>query len=132
MGEWSDYFEDFPEENPGNYVGGRFDPEGAKRAREIESAGDEASAKARAEITQMLAKAWKAEKDRSFLQVDECPQCGWKELNIYKIKETFYLCECQDCGIYGRGRSHTEALKSAEDALGDGLDWRDNASPWHC
>ena len=29
MGEWSDYFEDFPEENPANYVGNRFDPAGA-------------------------------------------------------------------------------------------------------
>jgi len=31
MGEWSDYFEDFPEENPANYVGARFDPAGAAR-----------------------------------------------------------------------------------------------------
>lgn len=30
MGEWSEYFEDFPEENPANYIGERFDPEGAK------------------------------------------------------------------------------------------------------
>lgn len=30
MGEWSDYFEDFPEENQANYVGERFDPAGAK------------------------------------------------------------------------------------------------------
>lgn len=30
MGEMSDYFEDFPEANPANYVGDRFDPEGAK------------------------------------------------------------------------------------------------------
>ncbi|KAB7628890.1 hypothetical protein [Stenotrophomonas rhizophila] len=29
MGEWSDYFEDFPEENPANFVDGRFDPKGA-------------------------------------------------------------------------------------------------------
>ncbi len=34
MGEWSEYFEDFPEENPANYVGGRFDPAGAKRLAE--------------------------------------------------------------------------------------------------
>lgn len=28
MGEWSDYFEDFPEKNPANYdEHGRFDPE---------------------------------------------------------------------------------------------------------
>lgn len=32
MGEWSEYFEDFPEENPANQVGGQFDP---KRAAEL-------------------------------------------------------------------------------------------------
>ncbi|HFF6214303.1 hypothetical protein WG628_03600 [Stenotrophomonas maltophilia] len=31
MGEWSEYFEDFPEENPANWINGRFDPEGARR-----------------------------------------------------------------------------------------------------
>lgn len=36
MGEWSDYFEDFPEENQANYVGGRFDPAGAAAQREAE------------------------------------------------------------------------------------------------
>ena len=33
MGEWSDYFEDFPEENPANWHGGRFDPAGAAAHR---------------------------------------------------------------------------------------------------
>lgn len=32
MGEWSDYFEDFPDENPANYVGNRFDPQGGSCA----------------------------------------------------------------------------------------------------
>lgn len=36
MGEWSDYFEDFPEENEANYVAGKFDPAGAKAQREAE------------------------------------------------------------------------------------------------
>jgi hypothetical protein len=36
MGEWSDYFEDFPEENPSNYVGGRFDPAGALAQRDAQ------------------------------------------------------------------------------------------------
>ena len=32
MGEWSEYFEDFPEENPGNYDEcGRYDPNGLMR-----------------------------------------------------------------------------------------------------
>lgn len=33
MGEWSDYFEDFPEENPANYIDGRYDPKGAAALR---------------------------------------------------------------------------------------------------
>jgi hypothetical protein len=36
MGEWSEYFEDFPEENPANWVNGRFDPAAAAKQREIE------------------------------------------------------------------------------------------------
>jgi hypothetical protein len=32
MGDWSDYFEDYPEENPGNYdKNGQFDPNGTLR-----------------------------------------------------------------------------------------------------
>ncbi|KAL0630587.1 hypothetical protein Q9L58_010562 [Maublancomyces gigas] len=36
MGEWSDYFEDFPEENQANYVGDRFDPAVATAHREAQ------------------------------------------------------------------------------------------------
>lgn len=38
MGEWSDYFEDFPEENEANYVAGKFDPVGADAQRKAEQA----------------------------------------------------------------------------------------------
>jgi len=34
MGEWSEYYEDFPEENPANWVGDTFYPQGAERVRE--------------------------------------------------------------------------------------------------
>lgn len=33
MGEWSEYFEDFPVENPRNYVNGNFDRKGAEALR---------------------------------------------------------------------------------------------------
>jgi len=33
MGEWSEYFEDFPVENPGNYANGNFDRKGAEALR---------------------------------------------------------------------------------------------------
>ena len=45
MGEWSDYFEDFPEENTANYVGERFDPRGAQalRAQEAKQASEQSA-----------------------------------------------------------------------------------------
>jgi hypothetical protein len=33
MGDWSEYFEDYPEENPANWVGGRYDPDAAASLR---------------------------------------------------------------------------------------------------
>ena len=43
MGEWPEYFEDFPAENLGHYVTGKFDPAGAKahRVRQDKVAGDQ-------------------------------------------------------------------------------------------
>ena len=38
MGEWSEHFEQFPEENPANYVNGRFDPKGAEALRAQQAA----------------------------------------------------------------------------------------------
>jgi|JI81AbrownRNA_FD_contig_31_1082275_length_499_multi_7_in_0_out_0_1 hypothetical protein len=45
MGDFTEYWEDFPEEDPGNYVGGRFDPAGARalRAQSSKIAQDQAN-----------------------------------------------------------------------------------------
>jgi hypothetical protein len=57
MGEWSEYFEDFPEENPANYVGNQFDP---KRAAELRAQAGKgvspAQAKLDAEIKRIVEK----------------------------------------------------------------------------
>ena len=53
MGEWSDYFEDFPEENPANYVGNRFDPQGAAALRAQEAKVARESAELRATVKRM-------------------------------------------------------------------------------
>ena len=37
MGEWSEYFEDFPEENPATWIDGRFDSVAAARQRQTEA-----------------------------------------------------------------------------------------------
>lgn len=56
MGEWSDYFEDFPEENPANYVGNRFDPKGAEALRAHEARLASEQAKLNAEIASIIKK----------------------------------------------------------------------------
>jgi len=56
MGEWSEYFEDFPDENPGNYINGRFDPEGAAAQRAVESKLRQDQAKLNAEISAIVQK----------------------------------------------------------------------------
>lgn len=126
MGEWSDYFEDFPEENPANWINGSFNPQRRVRLNQENSRNAEAQKKANAELHAMLKKAKEETKSRSFLVTEDCPQCGLKQLNTYKINAHFYLCECQDCGIYGKGTTHEAALEKTREALGEGLDWRDN------
>lgn len=127
MGDWSDYFEDFPEEHSANYHNGRFDPTGAQRQRDRERT----AVTANDEIKKMLADAWKAEKERSFIDIADCPQCGWSELHTYYITGRYHLCECQDCGIFGKGATYDEAIKAASDAIGEGLDWREQPYPFH-
>lgn len=56
MGEWSDYFEDFPEENPGNYVGNQYNPEGAKALAKQQAQVAHAQANLNAEISAIVAK----------------------------------------------------------------------------
>lgn len=57
MGEYSDYFEDFPEENPENYVNGRFDPVGAKALQQQYRKAAEEQANLNREIAEIVRKA---------------------------------------------------------------------------
>ena len=121
MGEWSEYFEDFPEENPANWVNGQFNP----TLREQLNKESVQQAAANLEVRQLITNAKRERKAKSLFHTGDCPQCGLPELNSYKIGETFYLCECQDCGIYGAGSTHDDALARTSDAIGEGLDWRE-------
>jgi hypothetical protein len=56
MGEWSEYFEDFPEENPANYVGNRFDPQAAAQRNRQAQEQQEAQANLNAEIAAIIKK----------------------------------------------------------------------------
>lgn len=123
MGEWSEYFEDFPEENPANWVNGKFNP--SLRAQLNKESAQQAAANL--EVRQLITNAKRERKANSLIATEECPQCGLPELNVYKLSETFYLCECQDCGIYGAGPTHEEALAKTADAIGLGLDWHEGS-----
>ncbi|MDA0115905.1 hypothetical protein OH457_21955 [Vibrio sp. 2art] len=123
MGEWSEYFEDYPEENPANYLNGSFDPIGAAKIRDKER--NSKNNEVHTMIKNAKEKAKNKLKSESLFLVESCPQCGLKELNSYRINEHLFLCECQDCGIYGEGESHSLALKNTSDAIGEFKDWRD-------
>lgn len=123
MGEWSDYFEDFPEENPANWVDGRFAPQ----LREQLSRESAQQAIANLEVRQLITNAKRERKTKALFETGDCPQCGEHQLNSYRISETFYLCECQECGIYGAGETHNEALTKTAAAIGEGLDWHDGS-----
>lgn len=125
MGEWSDYFEDYPEEDPANWINGRFDPALRKELNRQHGMQVEANSKANAELNKIISDANLKIKAQSFIAKENCPQCGLEELSLYKIADTFYLCECQDCGIYGSGETHGAALEKTRDGLGEGLDWRE-------
>lgn len=67
MGEWSEYFEDFPEENPANWVDGRYDPAGVARACAAEAqqrAVARESAALQRKMFEMAEAAKKAAKER--------------------------------------------------------------------
>jgi hypothetical protein len=50
MGEWSDFFEDFPEENPANWIDGVYaGPNGAQLHRDHQTRVDAARSKVAAE-----------------------------------------------------------------------------------
>ncbi|MBD2261081.1 hypothetical protein [Pseudanabaena sp. FACHB-2040] len=57
MGEMYEYFQDFPEEDPANYVGDRFNPEGAKRLRAEKAKLEQEQAALDAEIRSIIEKA---------------------------------------------------------------------------
>ena len=56
MGEWSEYFADFPEEDQANYIGGRFDPAGAAAARAREERARQDQAALDSEIHRIIKK----------------------------------------------------------------------------
>lgn len=121
MGEWSDYFEDFPEEAPQSSTPHEKVKE--QREKALQSMNAEAFALI-AKARQKQIEADEAAKKPYLESVELCPQCGENALNLYKLKNSAYLCECQDCGIYGKGEDSSLALQDTIAAIAEERDWR--------
>jgi hypothetical protein len=65
MGEMYEYFQDFPEEDPANYVGERFDPAGAKRLRAQKDLSRKEQSALDTEIQTIIEKAKQSSKERN-------------------------------------------------------------------
>ena len=127
MGEWSEYFEDFPEQNPANWTNGQLHPGLPAQLNQASAPPADPSLVAHQLKLIMSAYAKLEQKAKSLIATEDCPQCGLTELKTYQLNATLYLCQCQDCGIYGAGQTHEEALAKTADAVGEGLDWRDES-----
>lgn len=128
MGEYSEYFADFPEENPANWQSNN-EPDLGQKSKHFPQWHESQLTKAeRAEVNAKIdalnaeinisnAKAMKqAEHEAKYatqlaieakanplLLKDICPQCHSKEMNVYKTNGASYFCECQDCGVSASG-----------------------------
>lgn len=121
MGEWSEYFEDFPEERPKEKA--YSDKSKEHREKAVRSMNAEAFALIEKTRQKQIA-ADEAAKKVHLKRVVLCPQCGENALNVYKLKNATYLCECQDCGIHGCGEDLSLALQDVVAAIGEDRDWR--------
>ena len=121
MGEWSEYFEDFPEERPKEIACN--DKSKEHREKAVRSMNAEAFALIEKTRQKQIA-ADEAAKKAHLERVVLCPQCGENALNVYKLTNATYLCECQDCGIYGCGEDLSLALQDVVAGIGENKDWR--------
>ena len=130
MGEWSEYFEDFPEENPANYPNrgpdlgprSKYFPdwhesqltkaELAEIAKKIEAENAELERQAE-EKARYIQEA----KSHPLFLVDVCPICNLKTMNIYQISDNHYFGECQEFGTSATGTKPEKILEKIEDLV---------------
>lgn len=111
MGEWSEYFEDFPEENPANHPNrgpdlgprSKYFPdwhisqltkaELAEIAKKIEAENAELERLAEEKVRYI-----QEAKSHPLVQIDVCPICNLKTMHMHKISKHNYFGECQECG----------------------------------
>ena len=49
--------------------------------------------------------------------VEKCPKCYSEEMNIYKINELSYFCECQYCDASGNAKDYRIILDKLDESI---------------
>ena len=122
MGEWSEYFEQFPKENPANF---NKHPDSEVRAlcrshlkggylTKAELAEENAKAE---RLAKEQADFIKGAKSKPIYREDSCPICRIKAMNIYKVSDTSFYCECQNCNVSGDGDDIPKIFEKMEDDI---------------
>jgi len=129
MGEWSEYFEDFPEENPANQ---KRDPDLGPRSivfphLHICQLTKEELLIENAKIEELKAEAERQERERadfikeakskSMYKLDTCPICYAEAMVVFKVSEDAFYCECHECKASGVGSNTKEIYKKIEDDI---------------
>ena len=130
MGEWSEYFEDFPEENPANYP--NRGPDLGPRSKYFSNWHESQLTKAElAEIAKKIeaenaeserqeeekARYIKEAKSHPLVQVDVCPICNLKTMYMHQISQDNYFGECQECGRSDTDTKPEKILEKIEDLV---------------
>ena len=129
MGEWSEYFEQFPEENPANQkrepdLGpmSSFFPhlhlsQLTKAELAIENAKiDELNAEAE-KLIKEKAEFIENAKSKPIYCISNCPICHVETMNIYKVSEASFYCECQNCHVSSDGDDISKIFEKIEDDI---------------
>ena len=127
MGEWSEYFEDFPEENPANQKQ-RPDlgpmsivfphlhlSQLTKAELAVENAKIDELKAEEERLERERAEFIKEAKSKSMHELVDCPICYGATMVIFKVSEDGFYCECYECKTFGVGSDISEILKKMED-----------------
>ncbi len=129
MGEWSEYFEDFPEENPANQ---KIEPDLGpmsivfphlhicqltKEELAIENAKIDELKEVAERLERERADFIKDAKSKSMYKLVDCPICYAEAMVIFKVSEDAFYCECHECKASGIGSDISEILENIEDNI---------------